>query len=463
MAAYMIISFITGINYMCIIASLLTYFRDIIKTDQYVLYYSMTFGCFAISGSLSEMIFGRIVDKTQKGRPFIAIGSVCGIIGGLIYAIYCSPIFPVIGRIFGGIQTSFPTIATGELIRMHEGENAVKVQYWLAAFYSLGIVVGPVLNILFKDVDVSCGIIRLNPNNSVGLLMAFLGLIALALTTFFVTDSKDMNIRILPSGEGFLNERDPMLETDRVAADATIHKSDRSFQLDTKESARSDTEDSEIENFQRNDYMPTSIEVFKNFIKSPYLCLMMISTLHFAGGAFTLDILISIINYDFFQWNLDSLTIIYTVSMVLYALYLFLLSKCCVTGSSVYAVTLLCIVLNITTYVTVYVIKVYAKVHWQQVTSMCIFVATYSIVWVIDEALLRIMTAKMVPKHLVCQAEAYRRLMNKISYIAASALLPVIVKYIVYWAWIMVIATLVMLLIYVYHWKSLSCIKQMQI
>ena len=94
--------------------------------------------------------------------------------------------------------------------------------------------------------------------------------------------------------------------------------------------------------------------------------------------------------------------------------------------------TMLCIILNITTYVTIYVNNVYAKVHWQQITSMCIFVATYSIVWVIDEALLRIMTAKMVPNHLVCQAVAYRRMMNKISYIAASALLPVIVEYIVY-------------------------------
>ena len=129
----------------------------------------MTFACFAISRSLSEIVFGRIVDKTQKGRPFIVIGSVCGIIGGLVYTVYCSPFFPVIGRIAVGIQTSFLTIATRELIRMHEVENPVKVQYWLAAFYSLEIVVAPALNILFKDVDVTFGIIRLNPSNFVAL------------------------------------------------------------------------------------------------------------------------------------------------------------------------------------------------------------------------------------------------------------------------------------------------------
>ena len=62
--------------------------------------------------------------------------------------------------------------------------------------------------------------------------MAFLGLIALVLTIFLLTDSKDINTRNCSLSRAFSDERHPMLKTDRVGADVMINKSDHTSQLD---------------------------------------------------------------------------------------------------------------------------------------------------------------------------------------------------------------------------------------
>ena len=467
--AYLIISFITGINYMIVIGSLFIYFKDVIKTEHYIVYYALAFGGFAVSSSLSEIIIGRIVDRTRKAKLCIFFALICGVWGGLIYAIYSSPIFPVIGRILAGVQTSFPTIANGELIRIYDGEAGVKAQYWLATSFSLGIVVGPALNIIFKNVDVSIGNISLNPSNAVGLFTAILGLFALVLTMCLVTDSNYEQSIMSPlnAHQKISDHRKPVPEKNTMEEKADNDEGNPMLQMDTMNDGADDAFQPGAKDFDQKseniDSMPSFTEILKAFSKSPLFWLMMISTLHFTGGAYTFEILISIINYEFFHWSLESLTIIYTVSMVLYAVYLLLLSQFCLTGKKVYGVTLVCIVLNIVSYVTVYLTKFHAIFYWQKITLMCIFVPTYPTFWVIDEASLRIMTAKMVPTHLVCQAEACRRVMHKISYILASVLLPIIVEYIVYWTWTMATITLAMLLVYMYHWKSLCCIQQIRV
>ena len=422
------------------LSSLFVYFRDNMQVEQPLLYFGIAHGIICISSSVSSIVFGRIVDRTRKAKLIICIGLICGVLGGLVYAIYFSPVFPLLGRVLGGIQMSFPSIATGELIRMHNKEDGVRSQWWLATTFSMGIVIGPAFNIFFKDIYVEWGFIKINPNNVVGLFVAFLCSFALSLAIMFIKDCPIHPCHIL--NKHHIAQRN---EPDQVSEPSSTDESSKQKNIEDNDSFAA------LDGFQT----PSMTEILIKFLNSPYMWLMMLSTLHFAFCAMSFDILISVINYELFHWTVESLTTIYTSYSILYCLIMMCMSRYCLTFNRIYAATLICIVCLLLNCVVVFCMKKYAITNNERIACVVLFVVTYSTVWILDEVLMRVITAKLVPTIIQSQTEAARSSVTRLAFFIASLSTPIIFQYLAIIAFIMGSITFILLLVYLYSWRFL--------
>ena len=65
--------------------------------------------------------------------------------------------YPLIGRLIGGLGDPFPSVSSGEIIRIYDEEGSIWALWWLGSVYSFGNLIGPVMVLFFKDVDFHIG------------------------------------------------------------------------------------------------------------------------------------------------------------------------------------------------------------------------------------------------------------------------------------------------------------------
>ena len=514
---YLLCSFLRGMDYLIIMSNLLVYFQDVIKTKHPVFYYGLTIGANSLSVSISGIVFSRMVDKTHRAKLFVCIGLVFGMIGNLVYAVYVFPILPVIGRFIAGVNGSFTSIVTGEFIRIHDKKGGVRSQWWLAATYSIGMVLGPLASLCFVDINITLGIVQLNSSNVIGVFMSALYLLALIIVLIFACDCDlhashkadkqfDKNNNLVDEDPVKLSAIETAVEIyeDRALLDNSIvgtSHNDKFEEVDKIELAKQAEkiefmtrsslqhiddriydQESSYKNVQLESALtgvakflvdpivlnsskmeePTAkiFATLKQFLFNANMRLMLISTFHFAFCSMSLAMFTPLINYKLFDWSVHRLTIIYTIYSLLYSTLLFILSVCCVTGPHIYGTSLFCITSLLVNSLVLLTMKVVILTNSLKVTLITLYVLTYSTIWLLEEVLLRVMTAKMVPTRVQSMTEAIRQAITQSAFVLASVLVPVTFKYQMYYAVVSAIVTAIIFIVYIVRWRSLSDIKK---
>ena len=196
MKAFVMECVLLGMEYSVTFLTLWIYITTLVKTDQPKLFYSLISSAYLLSAVVLSIGIGRWVDRTRSIRVTFFVCNSCVILGNLMYAYHKSPWFLVAGRFLCGIGGPLRSVISGEVSRCFPSDQVMKKFSTMGTAFSLGFIMGPGVNFIFKDVDVFLGPFHLTVANISGFYMASFFAILQVIVIFTVSDlSKEYDLK----------------------------------------------------------------------------------------------------------------------------------------------------------------------------------------------------------------------------------------------------------------------------
>lgn len=447
LVGYLIISAVVGLDYTYMLTTLYLYLRDMVKVEKPCIYYGLIVASYIISSTLFGALSGKWVEKTRMMKAYINLIIIVQIVGCLLYVCHFHLFFAWIGRFIAGIGQPFPSVATGEIIRIFDKEESTRALWWLASVYTIGGMVGPIIVLLFQNVDCYIDKLHITQLNAVSIFMAIVLMITLVIVEFLIHDySRESSSS---SGVGSRSER-----SRRETSRATETRSDSS-----EDDYGRNTYDTELETEDEStDHVEVSV-VLKGLLTSSNAVLMFVSTLWFMYNLFSTLILLPLIVLIILKWNLSALAVVIITDGLLYFFLLMLMSKYCTTDKAVYAMTIISILAQICMLCVIISMKLLPRNLSRDIMLMVLLLLFGAFGWFIEEVLLSWMLVQMVPANCQSFTNSLRNGVSRFSEIAAAVSAPVILPTIQYWAYSLGTIVFLLLLIFLAKRKSLMNIK----
>ena len=264
---------------------------------------------------LTVMIFsgalcGRWVDHTRKIKRYTILVLSVQIVGCLLYLVHFNVAYPLIGRMIAGIGDPFPSVTSGEIIRIYDNDGSTRALWWLASVYSIGSMVGPVLVQFFVKVDFYIWHIHVTQLNVIALFMAALLLLTVVIVQFLLHDcSAEIDLK------KYLHARSQQIDEKKLVP-ITTEEPDHSTTTATNPTEEETTT------------IPIG-KILSVLLHSVDAMLMFVSTFVFMYCLFSSDVLLPLLSLKLLQWPLDYLTWMLLGNGVLYFALLMLMSKLC--------------------------------------------------------------------------------------------------------------------------------------
>ena len=184
-----------GLDYGIILPTLYFYLAEIDAHNRNILY-GLAFGLYTISGLLGSIVFGKIADDTRNIRSIMSVIMSSVIIGGVVYSLGFSSYPVVIGRFFAGLGLACNTVATGELARSYNEKDLTSIIAIYNTGGSIGWLVAPGLNIIFKDFNIYLGYWHITYKNAGPLIISVMLALVQIFAFMFVHDlSKEYDLK----------------------------------------------------------------------------------------------------------------------------------------------------------------------------------------------------------------------------------------------------------------------------
>lgn len=437
---YLIISAVVGLDYTYMLTTLYLYLRDMVLVEKPCVYYGLIVASYIISSTLFGAISGKWVEKTRMMKAYINLILIIQIVGCLLYVCHFHLFFVWVGRFIAGVGQPFPSVATGEIIRIFDKEESTRALWWLASVYTIGGMIGPIIVLFFHNVDCYIEKLHITQLNAVSLFMAILLMITLVIVEFLIYDySKDTK------------------PTRSRRADRTESRS-QSTEEDYGKSSTYETEMETEDESTANDRVEVKI-VLKGLVTSTDALLMFVSTLWFMYNLFSTLILLPLIVLIVLKWNLSALAVVIITDGLLYFFLLMLMSKYCTTDRAVYVMTIISIVAQMCMLFVIISMKLLPRNLSRDILLMVLLLLFGAFGWFIEEVLLSWMLVQMVPSNCQSFTNSLRNGVSRFSEIAAAITAPIILPNIQYWAYTLGIIVFLLLLIFLARRKALMNIK----
>jgi len=439
-----------GIDYSFMFTTLYLYLEKMVKTPNPRLYYGLIVGAYSLSSTLFGVVCGRWVDRTRRIKLYTIATLVVQVVGCILYVIHFSVAFPLIGRFIGGLGDPFPSVSSGEVIRIYDKEGSTRALWWLASVYSFGFMIGPVMILFFKHVDFYIGSVHVTQLNVIALFMAALLLLTIVVAHFLIHDC---------SAEIDLKEYLKQQETQPDKTNKRPVK--RVYHVPTEETHLLVSDDYQNSENSSDEFMTIPINIIIRYLlKHPDAVLMFVSTFVFMYGLFSADVLFPLLTIDVLDWSLTTLTWLLIIYSLVYFALLMVMSKYCTGSRGVYIMSIVCIVFNIILFLSMTGMKMFSRNKPRDVVLMICFIISYAFGWVIEEVIVRCMLAKMVPSHCQSFTESCRNAVSRSSTIFASVSAPLVLPFLEWWSTGLLIAISLHLLLFVIRRHSLLDISE---
>ena len=169
--------------------TLWTYIKEVKGGENNPLvFYTLVSSAFLFASlSLSAMV-GHLVDKHRRIRvTFFTVNCVV-ILGNVLYSIPLSPWFLVLGRLLSGTAGPLRSVMSGEVARSFHSDDLSGKLTWMGMSYAVGFMLGPTINIFFKNLHVAAWGLTITKHNIPGIMMASLFSISTLIAFFFLHD-----------------------------------------------------------------------------------------------------------------------------------------------------------------------------------------------------------------------------------------------------------------------------------
>ena len=185
-----------GMEYSVTFLTLWLYVTTLVVTDKPKVFYSIISASYLLSAVLFSILIGRWVDKTRNVRITFLVCNLSVIVGNILYSLHQSPWFLVVGRFLCGIGGPLRSVMSGEVCRCFPTDQMTRKFSLMGTAFSLGFILGPGVNFVFKDLDVTFGPFHLTVTNAAGFYMAALFAMVQFVVFLAVTDlSKEYDLK----------------------------------------------------------------------------------------------------------------------------------------------------------------------------------------------------------------------------------------------------------------------------
>ena len=185
-----------GIQYSNVFATLWIYLTTLVQSDHPYLWYSIISVSFHVSGIIITLIVGRISDKTRDIRACFLVATALTIIGNILYSLPYSIYYVFAGRFVSGSIVATRPLVTGEVVRVYEEDEVLRMLSVQGMCFGLGLTVGPAMNFIFVNFDFTIGSLHLTYANAPSLFLSFVFAVMEILMVFFLHNlSKEFDLK----------------------------------------------------------------------------------------------------------------------------------------------------------------------------------------------------------------------------------------------------------------------------
>ena len=169
--------------------------RQIVNHNPY-----LVFGIINAISFLPSIILNPLVayfgDKYRRPKILLYLTNILVIFGSVLYMIYFSVWYPIIGTFLLGCRSSLRPILVGEIARSYSPDELVKKLPLFSNFIYVGLCPTSIILIFFETVDINIDGLHIQYGNICSLFLIALAIIIQVLAVFYVHDlSKEYDFK----------------------------------------------------------------------------------------------------------------------------------------------------------------------------------------------------------------------------------------------------------------------------
>ena len=169
--------------------------RQIVNQDPYLVFGIINAISFLPSVILNPLV-AYFVDKYRRPKIMLYLSNILVILGSVLYMIYFSVWYPIIGTFLLGCRSSLRPILVGEIARSYSPDELVKKLPLFSNFIYLGLCPTSITLIFFEKVDINIGGLHIQYGNICSLFLITMAIIIQVLAVFYVHDlSKEYDLK----------------------------------------------------------------------------------------------------------------------------------------------------------------------------------------------------------------------------------------------------------------------------
>ena len=169
--------------------------RQIVNHNPY-----LVFGIINAISFLPSIILNPLVayfgDKYRRPKMLLYLTNILVIFGSVLYMIYFSVWYPIIGTFLLGCRSSLRPVLVGEIARSYSPDELVKKLPLFSNFIYVGLCPTSIILIFFEKVDINIDGLHIQYGNICPLFLIALAVIIQVLAVFYVHDlSKEYDFK----------------------------------------------------------------------------------------------------------------------------------------------------------------------------------------------------------------------------------------------------------------------------
>eukprot|EP00111_Clytia_hemisphaerica_P020013 TCONS_00059020-protein len=390
-----------GTEYSIVVPSLLTYLRDVIKVEYEKTWFALITAAYWISSMVSNLTITKYADRTRNIRRCFYVGFSIVSLGNFLYTIPHSVVFPFVGRSLQGFADGMLSVSFGEVLRVYPEDQAVeKMSFLVSSFYAT-FLMGPMFSLVFSNVDIHVLGIHLTVTNLPTLIIGFLWWICIFLNWLFVRNlSKEYDLKA---------------ET-------------RKYETSTGEKTVCSKISTDEEPGDNKDDQMTIRRLFSS---KEFRIILSINFLCAYAGVGYYDAALPFICKNYFEMKVQTVTILFGANGVVFVLMLvFILRRISLQNNEIYII-IVGLAIFIMAIQSMALSALMSQVRSIGISFLVLYTITNGISWSVEQVLLGVVVAKMIPSRHQSYTEGIRRSLSSLAYIMGGLVTPLLNEYLV--------------------------------
>ncbi|XP_066912527.1 uncharacterized protein [Clytia hemisphaerica] len=427
---------VIGTEYSIVTPSLLTYLQDVIKVENEAAWFAAIVSIYWLSSMVGSMFITKYADRSRNIRQCCTVVFIIASLGNFVYAVPYSPVFPLVGRMLQGFGDSLISVITGEVVRVYPEDEVLSKVSILISNYYVTFILGPVLSLMFSRINFRFMDIPFTVTNLPNLILGFVWLLCILLNLTCVRNlSKEYDLKseqqTVEKELRKIEEEKRFLENHTEVSYGTIEKfvvlippkqiDGKSQHFSTKVTISTiksyeNSSDVSITRFLR-------LKEFRVILIINFLCAY-ISVAFF-------DVALPFLCTKLYEMKLEMTGVLFsTTGLAFVVTLIFILRRMkfmkneiifIIVGMSMFIVALQSMSISI----------MVRDVRPLGYAFLALYSILFGISWSVEQVLLGVIVAKMIPSNHQSYAEGIRRSVSSIAYVAAGCVTPLLTGYLV--------------------------------